>query len=376
MMDFTALAETYANQHYNVSRDAFIRLALANQARIDWFEHPRSPKPDGTVFGVDTAWFGPDDAETVLIMISGTHGPELFSGSAMQRLWIETFQRNYTHNFGVLLIHAINPYGCAYGSRTTENNVDLNRNFVSFPLSYKASGFTDIVQDALSLSTQRGARQWSVIANLLWLSARYGRARLMNEVTRGQYQRQDGIGFGGFAPEWSNTTLQTILHKYAGHAKRAAIIDWHTGIGAYGDPYLLCFDEPGTAEYERAADWWGQALTDSTQGYDGEARPDYQGLLLNHVKQTLQQNGAETVSSVIEFGTYANRKMLQALLCDRWLRCWPDSENSPLHSQHQAYVRQMFCPDDPDWRERVLRQGYQLLCQTFEGLQLWDAQHA
>jgi len=375
-MNFEALAEAYANQHYANAREAFIGLASANQARIDCFEHPHSPKPDGTAFAVDTAWFGPQDAETVLIMISGTHGPELFSGSAMQRLWIEMFQTSRSHDFGVLLIHAINPYGCVYGSRTTENNVDLNRNFVSFPLSRKTSAFTDIVQNALSQSDQRGPRQWSVLIRLLWLSARHGRARLMNEVTGGQYQRQDGIGFGGFAPEWSNTTLKTILNKYAGHAKRAAIIDWHTGIGSYGDPYLLCFDEPGTAEYKRATDWWGQALMDSTQGYEGEARPDYQGLLLNHVKQTLQHNGAETVSSVIEFGTYANRKMLQALLCDRWLRCSPDSESSPTHNQHQAYVRQMFCPDDPDWRERVLRQGYQLLCKTFEGLQQWDAQHA
>ncbi len=44
--------------------------------------------------------------------------------------------RSCLQNTGALLIHALNPYGFAWTRRVTEDNVDLNRNFVDHDKGY------------------------------------------------------------------------------------------------------------------------------------------------------------------------------------------------------------------------------------------------
>ena len=61
-------------------------------------------------------------------------GVEGFAGSAIQIQFLK--ERiggpELPRSFGVLLIHALNPYGFAHLRRANECNVDLNRNFVDF----------------------------------------------------------------------------------------------------------------------------------------------------------------------------------------------------------------------------------------------------
>ena len=373
---FSALAEDYAFAAYHQARGSFLSKAKATHAAIESHVHPCSPHPSGAVFGVDTAWYGPRDAKTILVMISGTHGLELFSGSAMQRLWMDQHKSSAPQDLGVLLIHAINPYGSAHASRTTENNVDLNRNFTDFSKRPDRSPITSKVQDTLSLSSRRGPRLSAVLARLFWLSVRYGKTRILNEVTAGQYQCPDGIGYGGDAPEWSNTLLKDILSRFLGLAKRVAVLDWHTGIGAYGKPFFLCFDAPGTAEFDRAVAWWGDSVSQSAKGFGGKAKPEYQGLLLKAVQDILHTSGAETTAAVIEFGTYPNQKMLQALLRDRWLRSEVAKDaTAQERSAHLEAIKTAFCPDDPAWRESVIRHGQTILTQTMTGLAQWQSEH-
>lgn len=210
-----------------------------------------------------------------------------------------------------------------------------------------------------------------VTAHLLWLAIRQGKAKVINEITSGQYQRPNGIGFGGFAPEWSNQTLHKIVADNLSDAKRVAVIDWHTGIGSYGDSFFLCFDDPVSPEFARARDWWGEAVGDDASGYDGDERPDYQGLLIKSIRDQLQLLGASTTAAVIEFGTFSNQKMLEALLIDRWIRCEGGQLDDSTRAAHIKEVRHRFCPDDPKWRESVIRQGYLILNQTMQGMANW-----
>src|SRR3546814_19590214 len=80
------------------------------------------------------AWLGADDAENVVLIVSGTHGPEGFMGSAAQIALLNkvALGAQNPRNIKVVLVHAINPWGFAHVSRTTENNVDLNRNFIDW----------------------------------------------------------------------------------------------------------------------------------------------------------------------------------------------------------------------------------------------------
>lgn len=65
----------------------------------------------------------------LLLVTSGVHGVEGPTGSAVQRLFMKEFLTpEALAETGVLLVHAVNPWGFANGRRFTENNVDLNRN--------------------------------------------------------------------------------------------------------------------------------------------------------------------------------------------------------------------------------------------------------
>ena len=69
--------------------------------------------------------------QKVFILTIGEHGVEGYVGSAMQQRFIERYlARLDPETTGLLLVHAINPWGMKYHCRVNANNVDLNRNFI------------------------------------------------------------------------------------------------------------------------------------------------------------------------------------------------------------------------------------------------------
>ncbi|HEB88583.1 MAG TPA: DUF2817 domain-containing protein, partial [Deltaproteobacteria bacterium] len=112
--------------------EKFAAAAEAAGARTEWFEHPKAD-PAGRPIGTRVAWLGPEDAEQVALFVSGTHGNEGWAGSAIQ---IDSLRRDVFANLpsdtAVLMIHLINPWGCAWGRRENEENHDLFRDFIYY----------------------------------------------------------------------------------------------------------------------------------------------------------------------------------------------------------------------------------------------------
>ncbi|MBY0452537.1 MAG: DUF2817 domain-containing protein, partial [Bdellovibrionaceae bacterium] len=77
---------------------------------------------------IKSYYFPGKNPDHLLIMISGTHGVEGFTGSAVQRYLVD--QGLPVDRTSVLLIHGFNLWGFKNLRRVNENNVDLNRNFV------------------------------------------------------------------------------------------------------------------------------------------------------------------------------------------------------------------------------------------------------
>src|SRR3546814_9727826 len=89
---------------------------------------PDRTGPDGKPLYMDVAWVGPDDADVVLLSLSGTHGAEGFNGSAAQVHWLNLHGAEpLPKGVAMLFVHAVNPFGFAHMLRVNENNVDLNR---------------------------------------------------------------------------------------------------------------------------------------------------------------------------------------------------------------------------------------------------------
>ena len=123
-------AGKFFSETYSEACSRFLEAAEAAGAEIQSHENPFAVGPDGGALHLDTAWFGPRDAGTVLLNTCGTHGAEGFAGSAAQLAWMSTCgPLDLPRGVAALFVHAVNPYGFAWGLRGTENNVDLNRNF-------------------------------------------------------------------------------------------------------------------------------------------------------------------------------------------------------------------------------------------------------
>ena len=124
--------ETLFSPDYPAARAAFLAAAAQAGARVRSVEHPFARGPGGTPLHMDRAVLGDPDAPAALCVISGTHGPEGYAGSAVQTGLLRSgLAQRYAERQRVILIHAHNPYGFAWDTRFNEDNIDLNRNYLA-----------------------------------------------------------------------------------------------------------------------------------------------------------------------------------------------------------------------------------------------------
>src|SRR5690606_2505697 len=128
-----ALAGACFAPDYASARARFLAAAARAGARVDVFVNDVATGPGGGSLTTDVAVLGPAHAPAALMLVSGRHGTEGFVGSAAQGALLGAVATGVPlPPVRVVLVHAINPYAFAHITRTTENNVDLNRNFIDW----------------------------------------------------------------------------------------------------------------------------------------------------------------------------------------------------------------------------------------------------
>ena len=257
---------------YPEARDKFLAAAHTAGAAVDHHPHPLTG-PAGEALATDTAWLGPADASRVLLVLSGTHGVEGLAGSGPQVHWLRRPDA-LPPDTAVLMVHAVNPHGFAWLRRVTEENVDLNRNWVDFaqPLPDNpgyAALHAHYVPPSLDAPTLAAAD-----AAIDDFRRRHGEAAERVARSSGQYTHADGLFYGGQAPTWARRTSESILAARLGRARTVAIVDLHTGLGPYGYGEPICNHAPSGDRVARARRWWGDSVTEPDRGItDGLGRP-------------------------------------------------------------------------------------------------------
>jgi hypothetical protein len=353
---------------YAAARAKFLAASAECGGDVRSFVHPDKTAPEGAPLAIDVARFGDRRAARQALVISGTHGQEGFSGSAVQIAWMKAGgPARLPADLGVVLVHGLNPYGFAHFTRTTENNVDLNRNFVdrsAAPLP--ANPHYETLHDALLMGQWTAKENARVDAVLAAFTEQHGRDALFDTLARGQYAHPNGLMYGGHDREWSNRSLETIVQETLGHAEKVAFIDWHTGIGDYGKPFFLCFNDAGGALFARACQWWGKDNIVGVRPH-GMERPNYTGLVFHGVQRFL--GNREMCGAVIEFGT-RGVNMRRVLRLDQWLRR-QDGLDPDLRAALHADMMDAFCPFDGQWRADTLASGLELTDRAIAGLATW-----
>jgi len=355
------------DKDYPAARLRFLTTAQRAGAKNTTYSHPILTAPHDSALCIDTARFGSLTASHLMIIFSGTHGLEGLAGSAVQSDFMSTLPRLPDHA-AVLFVHSVNPYGVAHSSRTNEDNIDLNRNFVDHNSTVaKESAVEREVQQLLATCPLSFQTLDELPGKVGPLVEKYGAGPVINAVTAGQYTFPEGLNYGGVSASWSNTTLRSIIKEQAAAAKKVVFLDWHSGLGNFAEPCYLCFNSTTSPQYQQIHDWWGIEAAADASAFDSDAQPKYSGLLVQGLAEELAE-GASSIQAVIEFGTYDNMVMVGALMVDRWLRF---DAPQPLSNDDQAlktWMKERFYPPEAPWREAVINMARDIHRKTLEGL--------
>lgn len=349
------------SRSYGDARAAFLDAAATAGARIESFPHPSAGLTGEDLF-VDVAEVGPADADSAVIVVSGTHGVEGYLGSALQRHHLETYDTEREHGPAIVFVHALNPYGFSWVRRVNEDNVDLNRNFVDWSQPPPANdGYADLA-DALVPSDWSAETQERTLLELMGLMETLGMERLQQIVSSGQYDHPTGVFYGGRGPTWSHEWLRAFMDRRLDGVRRAAIIDLHTGLGPWGHGELISSEPPGSDTFERQQAWWGDVIS-MTDEASVSAALDGDWLSAAHDFAP----GTEITGVAIEYGTVDLISVLQSLRADAVLHGHRDP-TADGGGEVRDQVRAAFLDDDPAWLETCLPRYHSVTTAALEHL--------
>jgi hypothetical protein len=349
---------------YDEARTRFLEAARNAGGALERIAHPERG-PDGKDLSTDLAWWGPKDAERVLVLISGTHGVEGYCGSGAQVDWLRRGEvAGVPAGTAVLMIHAINPFGFAWNRRVTEDNVDLNRNWIDFGAPLPENRDYATLADAVCPAEWSEEAQRQSLGSMMQFIQSRGMPAYQQAISGGQYTHPAGLFFGGAGPTWSRRTQTEIFREKLSKASKIAIIDYHTGLGPWGFAEKIVTVPPGSDMFKRARSWFGASVTSPVSGTSTSADIAGDGLsaavgLLRH---------AELTCVALEYGTKPVMDVLNALRADAWLHRHGDVR-SPEGRRIKQQVRDAFYGDTADWMGMVAGQSLMTCREALKGLQ-------
>jgi hypothetical protein len=351
------------SRSYGEARSRFLEEATRRGLQVGSHVLPR-PGADGETLAMDLAYAGPAGAQALLIVSSACHGIEGYAGSGAQVALLlddEVLAAARERGVALLLIHGLNPHGFSWGSRVTEDNVDLNRNFIDFSRAPPGNPHYERIAPLLV------PRQWPPPAmntvRLAAFIARHGMRALQTAVSAGQYVDPDGLFFGGTAPTWSNLVLRRVLREFGSERSRIGWIDVHTGLGRRGGSERILAARHDAATVARARAWWGGAIT-STQD-DSSSSPALHGQMWSAVYDECPQ--AQYTGIAVELGTAPRLEVLQALRADQWLARHPEAPE-PLRRSIKQRMRRAFYVETDGWQQHAASETIAAVRAALDGL--------
>jgi hypothetical protein len=244
--------------------------------------------------------------------------------------------------------------------------VDLNRNHIDFSEPPPQNAGFEELKDAFIPAAIEGPACEAAQARLAAYEARHGTRALRAAQTGGQYTDEKALFFGGFGPTWSRNVNERIIAEN-GLAGREAVcfVDYHTGLGPYGYGEAMIAYDPGTVQERRAAQWFGESLTNSNLG--NTSSDALYGFVEDAWKRAL---GERVLCLTLEYGCFDYSITWGSLVREQWhhLNRHNAGWDHPETVEVKQEIRRAFHPDTPSWKELVLFRSRQILSQATAGL--------
>ena len=300
---------------------------------------------------IDVGFWGPDQGPTLLLS-SGLHGVEGYCGSAIQ---LAAMDQTFPDALRRIFVHAINPYGMAHIRRVNENNVDLNRNFIFEPDGFQgcSDGYHRL-NHLLNPARPFKGKEFMSVIKTIWAIIRHGMPALKQAVAAGQYAYPKGLFFGGHQLEESATKMMAALQEWLIGDAPILHVDFHTGLGPFGDYALLLDALKDSALYEEVYEAFGTKV----QPWDADEGVAYG---ISGGFPTAMQNtfGGRIRVLTCEYGTYDPRQVVEAMTAENRAHFYGGNVESA-----KTQFKEIFYPQSDQWRSRVLEGGLHVIDQA------------
>ena len=361
----------YFPSSYEDSRERFrLSLSLLQQkwpdARLE--SYPLKEHPD---LSVDWIWADSRRKENLVIVSTGEHGIEGYVGAAMMKVFIEEFApRLDSEDTGLLLIHALNPWGMKYHRKVNENNVDMNRNFV-FDGNFDPAINPEFHQVSYLINPQKRMRSFGLENLYFWgrvvralLTAGY--ATVSQAFLLGQHHTPNGCFYGGSSYQ-ETTKVAMDLYRQAIEAYQNGIqFDMHTG---YGPRYQMTVIVPpndpvpsGEAMQKFNYPLVQKITADEFYAISGDMGEYYYRMI------EAKYPGKRLFACGFEFGTFgdsllARIRSLRSMVFENQLH-WHGAKDKKTAERVLNEFEKHYYPRETKWREKALSDGRQ----AFEGI--------
>lgn len=358
---------------YEHSRERFrsrleMLLPLWPAARLTSISLPEEPGLTTDVLSADAL----AARDRLIVLSTGLHGIEGYLGSAALELFFEEFlHRLDPQTTGLLLIHAINPWGMKHWQRNNPENVDLNRNFIEDDFSSLLRFNTDYPALSPFLNPQRplgnlGTEKIRFAAQTVQKLLTFGPRRIREASLMGQYYQPEGIYFGGAALQ-SETKAMMKLYRSAFAGYRQIIhLDMHTGYGPRDQMTLVTSPHEKMTAAEITARYGAPRVAAANPDEFYTMKGDMTDWEYKLVEKEFP--GAKFFGAACEFGTFGESILAGA----RSLRITIFRNQVNQHgasAKTAAWVeneyRELYLPAESAWFEKAMSDARQTLNSVF-----------
>jgi hypothetical protein len=348
-----ALEQT--NKYQNVVIGSFPVLSkIDDDLTIDWCYIPAQEKFD-----------------RLLILTSGVHGIEGYTGSAVQLMFMNHILPEISmEETGVLLIHGLNPYGFKYHRKVTENNVDLNRNCVNNPELFNTqnegyAALTEFLMPEGKVNTQN-LRNTFFHLTAIHKIIKESMPVLRQAALQGQYDFDKGIYYGGTKHEPQISALKPFLKTKMNAYNKVLNVDLHTAYGERGTMHLFInpVDDTGVMDaieyifHNEDIDW-------------GDS-DDFYSIHGGYLEWSTQlPDSALCIPMLFEFGTlnsqttFGSLKSIQIMINENQGVHYGFKNNKSEEKVKQQFL-EMYYPSSKTWRSKVIADSKEKLTVMME----------
>eukprot|EP01032_Pedospumella_encystans_P017529 gene17529-19970_t len=431
-------AECFFPQNYEHGSKNFLDAATAAGAEV------RSLPIGLEDLHTDVAIFRKGaDPNKFLVHISGAHGPESYIGSAVQNVLLQYIKMHNLYSDStaevtstnetqadvqvdgsgestpatdevaptptdlpptLVFVHALNPFGFKHHRRVNEDNVDLNRNFLTpeerqyvdslDPNYARHIDFKDIINPTERPFSSYYLNDLYAMVQSGYLVWRHGMHTLKTALVAGNYINPKGYSYGGRDYTASARNLiQLIIEdlQLPSRASKLALIDVHTGLGPAGVDTLLGLDAASAdaAELQKASDLIekhfptevnhkkaqiGGLKPASSQAASAEGDLVNKGYELtkgtvtgSFCSQMLGKHLSNENKMCItqEFGTVSPMTVGLTMIADNYAYHYGSEEEKAYYANK---VKNSFYTETKDWKRRTVHRGLMVFFQAFEYL--------